>query len=82
MDFQVNGLVKVALAIMASIALSHPSTFKQEIGKLEYSILKECGKTNNWGDPSIFPRNGKWHVRAVTRLQPIPKWPNPYPTGQ
>ena len=74
----VSDILKFGLGVVATLAVLHgPSHLRDEMRSLELKILRETARTDNWGDPSIFPRNGKWHVRAVTRLRPIPKWTAP-----
>ena len=44
----------IALAYVVGLYLQHPKTWRIELAKVQYSILKEVRRTDNWGCPSIF----------------------------
>lgn len=54
-------LMPLAMAAVISLYIQHPLTWRIELAKLQYSILKEVSGTRSWGNPSIFR-----HVSAKT----------------
>ncbi len=50
----IDKLIKLAIAVMTGIVISHPLTYMTEIRRIEFSILKEIGNTRSWGNPLIF----------------------------
>jgi hypothetical protein len=61
----VEKLFPIALATVMGLFVQHPKTWRVELAKLEYSILKEVRRTDNWGSPSIFGKNGRREYRPV-----------------
>jgi hypothetical protein len=50
----VDKLLTLASVIVAGIMVAHPFTWKLELRKLEYRMLREATDTRSWGNPSIF----------------------------
>ena len=50
----VKSVVAVATVVVGSVMLMHPLTWKTELRKLQFSILREVTNTRSWGNPSIF----------------------------
>lgn len=55
MEALANKLFPIAAAVVFGLMIQHPKTWKIELANLQYAILKEVGRTDNWGCPSIFP---------------------------
>jgi hypothetical protein len=59
----IKEILVLSAVILASIFVSHPTRPLQAVRDLEVKILREVGRTNNWGNPSIFASHT---VRAVS----------------
>ncbi|MCC7440554.1 MAG: hypothetical protein IT285_02910 [Bdellovibrionales bacterium] len=68
----VDKLFPIALATVMGLWIQHPKTWRIELAKLEYSILKEVRRTDNWGCPSIFGKSGcrEYRPERYTLRQP------------
>ena len=44
----------IALAVVMGLYAQRPKTWRVELAQLQYSILKEVRRTDNWGCPSIY----------------------------
>lgn len=53
----IKELVALSAVIMAGIFITHPFTFPSAVRQVEFSILKEMGRTDTWGDPSLWHHN-------------------------
>ena len=66
----VKGLIDFAWIVFFGIVVTHPLTFRAELRKVQYAILREVSDTRSWGNPSIF-RHGKrgwtYSARLVER---------------
>jgi hypothetical protein len=49
--------IPLAVAIVMGLYTQHPLTWRTELIKLEYSILKEVKGTSSWGCPSVFDKD-------------------------
>jgi hypothetical protein len=47
-------IIALAAAIMGGIFITHPFGFANAIRKVEFSILREVTRTDNWGNPSLY----------------------------
>ena len=66
METLIGKLMPITMTVVLGMAVTHPSTWRVEIAKLQYSILKEAIKTDNWGDLSA-PFRKPAHVQTSTR---------------
>ena len=51
----------IALAVVIAVCASRPMTWRMDLVALEYSILKDVRRTDNWGNPSIFKGGHRAH---------------------
>lgn len=51
----IKEIIAVAAALMASIIATHPTRPLEAVRELQVKILREVGRTDNWGSPDIFP---------------------------
>ncbi len=58
MEGLVNKLMSISVVVVLGLMLQYPKTWKVELAKLQYKILKDVGKTSNWGCPSIWGKKG------------------------
>jgi hypothetical protein len=60
----IKEIIALSAAIMASIAITHPTHPMDAIRKVQAQILREVGRTDTWGNPSIFvkSKNRSWTV--------------------
>ena len=58
----IKEIMTYSAAILAWLFLSHPIHFRQAVQNLKYQILRDIGRTDNWGNPSL-PR----HLRKAHR---------------
>ena len=49
----IKEILGLTIIILGGIAATHPLNFSNEVRKVEFSILKEASRTNNWGDLSF-----------------------------
>jgi hypothetical protein len=49
----IEKIIALASAVFAGVVATHPLTWRVEVRKLEYSILKEVSDTRSWGTPSF-----------------------------
>lgn len=54
MEGLIQKCMGIALTTVLGLWLAHPATWRVELAKFQYSILKETISTQNWGNPSIF----------------------------
>lgn len=75
----VSNIIKFGLAVAGTLLIIHgPVHFQQEMRKMEFQILKEAARTDNWYDcrQPFFGPCGDWHplhthIHATGRLEPI-----------
>ena len=53
MEGLIGKLMPIAFSVVMGLMVTHPRTCRVELAKLQYSILKEVTRTDNWGDPSL-----------------------------
>jgi hypothetical protein len=39
------------MGVVIGLMVAHPFTWRVELAKLEYRMLKEATRTDNWGNP-------------------------------
>ena len=65
MEGLIEKLMPIAFSVVMGLVATHPRTWRVELAKLQYSILKEATRTDNWGDPSIgFHQNRSHHLKT------------------
>lgn len=52
-------IILLSAVVVASIMASHPVHPLDGILAFELRILREVGRTDNWGSPSIFHQSGR-----------------------
>ena len=57
----IKEIMTLSTAILISLFLSHPTHFRQAVQNFKYQILRDIGRTDNWGNPSLFAGNGARH---------------------
>lgn len=50
----IKEIIVISAAIMASIIAANPTRPREAIREFQFKILREVGRTDNWGSPSIF----------------------------
>lgn len=50
-------LLALSFTILGGLFITHPHDFVHTVHKVEYSMLRELTRTDNWGNPSLFRRN-------------------------
>ena len=50
----IESLIPVAVSVVVGLVITHPLTWRAELAKRQYSILKEITRTNNWGSPLLW----------------------------
>ncbi len=50
----IKEIMILSAAIMASIMVTHPTRPFEAIREVQIKILREVGRTDTWGNPSIF----------------------------
>lgn len=54
MQLPIDGLIKIAMGIVLGLMIAHPFTWRGELTKLQYRMLREGTRTDNWGNPLIW----------------------------
>lgn len=55
----IEKLMPIAFSVVMGLVVTHPRTWRVELAKLQYSILREAIRTDNWGDPNIAFHQGR-----------------------
>ena len=50
----IKEIMTVASLVLGGLIVTHPLTWRSEIRKVQFSILREVTSTRSWGNPSIF----------------------------
>lgn len=53
----IKELLAIAAAVVGGIFISHPLDFTNALHRVQFSILKEATRTDDWGNPSIYHSN-------------------------
>ena len=67
MDKLIEGLIPIAVSIVIGMVIRHPLTWRQELTKLQVSMLKEITRTDNWGSPLIWKQSQTPYKRSNHR---------------
>ena len=54
METLIGKLMPIAITVVMGLMVTHPRTWRVELAKLQYSILKEAIRTDNWGNPNVI----------------------------
>lgn len=54
MEGLMGKLVPIAMSVVMGLVLTYPRTWRVELAKLQYSILREATRTDNWGSVGIY----------------------------
>ena len=55
----IKEILTLAFGIIVALAIANPLHFREALRRTEIQILRDVGRTNNWGNPSIF----RHHIR-------------------
>lgn len=55
----IKEFIALAVSLCAGLAVAHPLNFQTTLRKIQASILRMAARTDNWGNPSIFPKSRK-----------------------
>lgn len=61
----IKEIIAISAVIMASVMAANPTRPREAIRELQFKILREVGRTDNWGNPSIF-RHKKTKTRSTS----------------
>jgi hypothetical protein len=68
----ISDIVKFGFGVIGTLVVLHgPFHLQEEMRKMEFQILHEAARTDNWGNPSVYAGHGREHIHAVSRLSPI-----------
>ena len=68
----VKECIAIAATVLAGIVVTHPFSFGNYIREVEFSILREATRTDNWGDPSLYHTNRYTRPRGKSYTHPRP----------
>ncbi len=54
MEGLIGKQMPISVSVFMGLILSHPYTWRMELAKFQYSILKEATRVDNWGNPSLW----------------------------
>jgi len=63
----IKEFLALTVIILSGIFAAHPLDFRDEVRKVELSILREISRTDTWGNPS-FSGAKKYISRPNTRM--------------
>ena len=52
----IKEIVTFAVGAFVALVIANPFHFREVLRRTEIQILRDVGRTNNWGNPSIFRR--------------------------
>lgn len=50
----IKGIMTFSTGIFIALFIANPLHFRESVRKVQFQILKEVARTDNWGDPDIF----------------------------
>ena len=50
----IKEIMSLSLGVFAFLFVTNPLHFKDAVRKVQFQILREVVRTDNWGNPSIF----------------------------
>ncbi len=50
----IKEIIALSSLILTGIFITHPGDFVYQVQKLEFSILKEASRVDNWDQPALF----------------------------
>lgn len=54
----IKEIMMLSAGILGAIFVTHgPFHFRETVRAYQVRILREVGRTDNWGNPSIFPKH-------------------------
>jgi hypothetical protein len=62
----IKEIIALSSLILAGVFIAHPDDFVYQVQKMEYSILKEAARVDNWDQPSLFET-----AKSIRRLHKI-----------
>jgi hypothetical protein len=67
----IKEIIALASMFVIGMAAAHPTDYMLRLRKIEYSILRDAARTDNWGSPSVFPKSHRRFapVRHVVNIQ-------------
>ena len=63
----IEKLIGFTTVALMGLWFQHPLTVRAELQKVQYKILKEISRTDNWGSPLIWKANLKTHKIRSSR---------------
>ena len=70
MDKVIELIIPIAASAAVALLVRYPATWRVELAKIQYSMLKDLSRTDNWGNPSLYYGRGavksKGYHRSVT----------------
>ena len=67
MDKVIQLLIPIALSAAVGLIARYPTTWRAELAKVQYSMLKNLSRTDNWGNPLIYGRSGAKKSKVYRR---------------
>ena len=58
MDKVIELLIPIAASAAVALLVRYPTTWRVELAKIQYSMLKGLSRTDNWGNPSLYSGSG------------------------
>jgi hypothetical protein len=62
----IQEIIALSALILTGVFVAHPGDFVDQVQKIEYSILKETARVDNWDQPSLFETD-----KSIQRLHKI-----------
>ena len=56
MDKVVQLLIPIAVSAVVGLMVRYPTTWRAELTKIQYRMLKDLSRTDNWGNPLVYGR--------------------------
>ncbi len=62
----IKEIMTLSIAVFAMLFVTNPLHFKDAVRKVQFQILREVARTDNWGNPNIWPHR---HVHRATHAR-------------
>jgi hypothetical protein len=65
-------IIKYGFGVIGTLLVLHgPFHLQEEMRKMEFQILREASRTDDWENPAVWAGHGRERIHAVSRLSPV-----------
>ena len=67
----IKEIMTFSMGVLIALFIANPLHFRESVRKMQFQILKEVTRTDNWGNPDIFQhptrKNSKGSGKIINR---------------